>query len=139
MENKTVSIDSIIKQDNKDRKAILKEVEKNLMDHSEKLAEAEKINSDYNLLKIKYDSLKREADSTFGTFNKQIKNLEDKSNNLEKENVVLKKIINDNNLQISGLKTIVELLVNKYGINTIENIKSLSEEKINEYLEDNNI
>ncbi len=139
MENKTVSIDSIIKQDNKDRKAILKEVEKNLMDHSEKLAEAEKINSDYNLLKIKYDSLKREADSTFGTFNKQIKNLEDKSNNLEKENVVLKKIINDNNLQISGLKTIVELLVNKYGINTIENITCLSEEKINEYLEDNNI
>ena len=54
--------------------------------------------------------------------------------NLQVENRLLKKVVINDKRKISGLKSIVELVVNDYGIQNIELVTGLSSDKIKEYL-----
>ena len=56
--------------------------------------------------------------------------------NAEHENKMLKKIVMNQKRKISGLQSIVELVVNDYGIQNIKLVTGLSIDKIKEYFQD---
>lgn len=129
-------IESIMEQESQNRNMIFKDVEKNLAAHNQKLIEYDRISRAYDLLKIKYKSLKKESKENEELRNKQVSSLKSNLENLDNENKMLKKIIMNQKRKISGLQSIVELVVNDYGIQNIQLVTGLSIDKIKEYFQD---
>lgn len=130
------NIEASIKKDMKDRNQILKDMEQSLANHSKRLVEYDQIEKSYKLLEVKYRNLLKEHDDFQKDSTEQIAKLEHCVDNLELENKLLKKIVTENKRKISGLQSIVELMVNDYGISNIEVVTGLSSEKIKEYFQD---
>ena len=129
------SIESSMKKDMQDRKKILKDMEKSLVSHSEKLVKYTETEKAYKLLEVKYANLLNEYMDFEKNKNLQVSKLENNINNLELENKLLKKLITENKKKISGLQSIVELMVNDYGISNIEVVTGLPIDKIKEYFQ----
>ncbi len=130
------SIESSMKKDMQDRKKILKDMEKSLVSHSEKLVKYTETEKAYKLLEVKYANLLNEYMDFEKNKNLQVSKLENNINNLELENKLLKKLITENKKKISGLQSIVELMVNDYGISNIEVVTGLPIDKIKEYFQE---
>ena len=130
------SIESSMKKDMQDRKKILKDMEKSLVSHSEKLVKYTETEKSYKLLEVKYANLLNEYMDFEKNKNLQVSKLENNINNLELENKLLKKLITENKKKISGLQSIVELMVNDYGISNIEVVTGLPIDKIKEYFQE---
>ena len=130
------SIESSMKKDMQDRKKILKDMEKSLVSHSEKLVKYNESEKAYKLLEVKYANLLNEYMDFEKNKNLQVSKLENNINNLELENKLLKKLITENKKKISGLQSIVELMVNDYGISNIEVVTGLPIDKIKEYFQE---
>ena len=130
------SIESSMKKDMQDRKKILKDMEKSLVSHSEKLVKYNETEKAYKLLEVKYANLLNEYMDFEKNKNLQVSKLENNINNLELENKLLKKLITENKKKISGLQSIVELMVNDYGISNIEVVTGLPIDKIKEYFQE---
>ena len=130
------SIESSMKKDMQDRKKILKDMEKSLVSHSEKLVKYNETEKAYKLLEVKYANLLNEYMDFEKNKNLQVSKLENNINNLGLENKLLKKLITENKKKISGLQSIVELMVNDYGISNIEVVTGLPIDKIKEYFQE---
>lgn len=128
-------VDSVMKKDARNRKKLLRDVEKDLASHSQKLVAYDRVAKDHKLLQVKYDSIKKE----FSEFEKQkleiISQLQEGVNSLQQENQLLKRVMVKQKKKLLGLQSIVELIVNDYGLNNIEIVTGLSADKIKEYLE----
>ena len=129
-------MESIMKKDSKDRKKILSDVEKDLESHSKKMVEYDRTAKAYKLLEIKYNTLEKESKEQEKLVSNKIENLKETIDNLESENKILKKMIMTQKRKLSGLQSIVELVVNDYGIQNIELVTGLSSDKIKEYFQD---
>lgn len=129
-------MESIMKRDSKDRKKILKDVEKDLDSHSKKMMEYDRIAKAYKLLEVKYNTLEKETQQNETMVNNKIQTLKEAIDNLDSENKMLKKMIMNQKRKLSGLQSIVELVVNDYGIQNIELVTGLSSDKIKEYFQD---
>ena len=129
-------MESIMKKDSKDRKKILRDVEKDLDSHSKKMIEYDRIAKAYKLLEVKYNTLEKETKQNETISNNKIQNLKATVDDLESENKMLKKMIMNQKRKLSGLQSIVELVVNDYGIQNIELVTGLSSDKIKEYFQD---
>lgn len=129
-------IESIMKQESENRDKIFKDVERNLQAHGQKLVEYDRISRAYELLEVKYHTLRKEIEQTEETKNKRIESLKSNMNELDHENKILKKMVMSQKRKISGLQSIVELVVNDYGIHNIELVTGLSSDKIKEYFRD---
>lgn len=129
-------MESTMKQDSKNRKKILKSVEKELDAHSKKLIEYDQIEKAYKLLEVKYNVLKKEFDDNINNSSNTIDKLKTTVESLDSENKILKKMIMNQKRKVSGLQSIVELMVKDYGISNIEVVTGLSAEKIKEYFQD---
>ena len=88
------------------------------------------------MLEVKYANLLNEYMDFEKNKNLQVSKLENNINNLELENKLLKKLITENKKKISGLQSIVELMVNDYGISNIEVVTGLPIDKIKEYFQE---
>ena len=126
----------IMKKDSKDRKRILNDVAKDLDSHSKKIVEYDRTAKAYRLLELKYASLEKEMRESEQMNAEKVNNLTTKVNNLENENKLLKRIAMNQKRKISGLQSIVELVVNDYGIQNIEIVTGLSSDKIREYFQE---
>lgn len=133
---KLTDIESIMEQESQNRNMIFKDVEKNLFAHNQKLIEYDRIARAYDLLEVKYKSLKKEYKENEELRNKQVLSLKSNLENLDHENKMLKKIVINQKRKISGLQSIVELVVNDYGIQNIQLVTGLSIDKIKEYFQD---
>ena len=111
-------------------------MEKSLVSHSEKLVKYTETEKAYKLLEVKYANLLNEYMDFEKNKNLQVSKLENNINNLELENKLLKKLITENKKKISGLQSIVELMVNDYGISNIEVVTGLPIDKIKEYFQE---
>ena len=129
-------MESIMKKDSKDRKKILKDVEKDLDSHSKKMIEYDRTAKAYKLLEVKYNTLEKETKQNETIANNKIQTLKETVDNLESENKILKKMIMNQKRKLSGLQSIVELVVNDYGIQNIKLVTGLSSDKIKEYFQD---
>ena len=129
-------MESIMKKDSKDRKKILSDVEKDLESHSKKMVEYDRTAKAYKLLEIKYNTLEKESKEQEKLVSNKIETLKETIDNLESENKILKKMIMTQKRKLSGLQSIVELVVNDYGIQNIELVTGLSSDKIKEYFQD---
>jgi len=129
-------IESTIKKDAKDRKKILKDVENDLESHSKKMVEYDRTAKAYKLLEVKYNALKNESTEAEKIATDRITKLKEENDNLENENKILKRVVMNQKRKISGLQSIVELVVNDYGIQNIELVTGLSSDKIKEYFQD---
>lgn len=129
-------IDAMMRQDSKDRKQILKSVEKDLAEHSKKLVEYDQTAKAYKLLEVKYNILKKEHDENVKFSSERIETLKTINDEISEENKILKKVVMNQKRKISGLQSIVELMVKDYGIANIEVVTGLSSEKIKEYFQD---
>ena len=135
--NKFLSnVESAMKKDSKNRNKMLKDVEKDLEIHSKKMVEYDRTAKAYKLLEVKYESLKKETCENEKTSRDKIIALKQITENLESENKLLKKVIMNQKRKISGLQSIVELVVNDYGIKNIELVTGLSSDKIKEYFQE---
>lgn len=130
------NIEASMKRDMKDRNQILKDMEQSLLNHSKRLVEYDQIEKAYKLLEVKYNSLLKEHTEMENQATIQMETLTHNVQNLELENKLLKKLITENKRRISGLQSIVELMVNDYGMSNIEVVTGLSGEKIKEYFQD---
>lgn len=129
-------IESTIKRDAKDRKQILRDVENDLESHSKKMVEYDRTAKAYKLLEVKYNALEKEFTDSSKIANDRITKLKEENDNLENENKILKRVVMNQKRKISGLQSIVELVVNDYGIQNIELVTGLSSDKIKEYFQD---
>ncbi len=129
-------IEDIMKQESLNRYNIFKDVEKNLQEHSQKLVEYDRAKRAYELLEVKYGALKKEYAQSEEMKNKRIESLKSTLENVDHENKILKKMVMAQKRKISGLQSIVELVVNDYGIQNIELVTGLSSDKIKEYFQD---
>jgi len=129
-------IESSIKKDAKDRKQILRDVENDLESHSKKIVEYDRTAKAYKLLEVKYSTLEKEASELKKITSERIDILKEQVNNLDSENKILKRVVMNQKRKISGLQSIVELVVNDYGIQNIELVTGLSSDKIKEYFQD---
>lgn len=129
-------IETIMEQESQNRNKIFKDVETKLAAHSQKLVEYDRVAKEHDLLKIKYKSLKKEYKENEELRNKQVSSLKENLENVEHENKMLKKIVMNQKRKISGLQSIVELVVNDYGIQNIQLVTGLSIDKIKEYFQD---
>lgn len=129
-------MESAMKKDSKDRKKILRDVEKDLASHSQKMVEYDRTAKAYKLLEVKYNNLARESQEKEQAASDKIEVLKQNVDNLANENKILKKMVMNQKRKISGLQSIVELVVNDYGIQNIELVTGLSSDKIKEYFQD---
>lgn len=137
IDNKILNdIEMIMEKESQNRNKIFKDVERNLAEHSQKLVEYDRVAKEHELLKIKYKSLKKEYKENEELRNKQVSSLKENLENAEHENKMLKKIVMNQKRKISGLQSIVELVVNDYGIQNIQLVTGLSIDKIKEYFQD---
>jgi len=129
-------IENVMKQESLNRNKIFEDVEKNLQAHSQKLVEYDRAKRAYELLEVKYSALKKEYTQSEEMKNKRIESLKSTLENVDHENKILKKMVMAQKRKISGLQSIVELVVNDYGIQNIELVTGLSSDKIKEYFQD---
>lgn len=130
------NVESSMKKDSKNRKKILRDVEKDLEIHTKKMVEYDRIVKAYKLLEVKYESLKKETSENEKITNERITTLKQALENLENENKLLKKVVMNQKRKVSGLQSIVELVVKDYGIKNIELVTGLSSDKIKEYFQE---
>lgn len=129
-------IEDVMKKDSKDRKKILKDVEKDMESHSKRMVEYDRTAKAYKLLEVKYNTLASEVEQIKKSADNTIEALKANLENSENENKLLKKMIMSQKRKISGLQSIVELIVNDYGIQNVELVTGLSSDKIKEYFQE---
>lgn len=124
----------VLKNEEKDRKKMMEEATNSLENYSYRIIELENKIKEYELQEIKYKNTERENKELNKIY--EIK-LEEKNNILEtkeKENIELKKENTENTTIINNLKSLLEVIINHYGIEEIANITGLEINKIKEYL-----
>ena len=93
-----------------------------------------KINNELNLLKIKYESLNTEYNSLVKKYDKEV--IKNENNNKEIKSI--RRNLMESNKSVLMLKTLLELIINKYGMDNVCKITKLNEEQINKYLNKKN-
>lgn len=135
-DKKYESFSDSIKEDEKVREDLLRETEKRLTEHNEKLLEFEHKAKNLELLEIKYNSLEKEVNNTLKNNDFLIKEQKEQIANLESELSILRRTILNYKNQVTNLKSIIELTVKDFGLSQISLATGISEEKIKEYLQD---
>lgn len=86
--------------------------------------------NELNLLKIKYETLQTEYNSIVKKYQKEIDN--NKANN--KEIKMVRQDLIESNKNLLMLKTLLDMIIQKYGIRSVCRTTKLTEEQINKYL-----
>lgn len=133
---KLTEIEKSLKEESSDRKKILKEVNNNIDSYSFKIIEYENRIKNYELMEIKYNNLERELEEKTKMYENIIDDLKNQNESNDQESLKVKKESIEFKSKITALKSIVELVINDYGIETISQISGISQDKIKEYLQD---
>lgn len=127
-------ISKSLRNEAKDRKKMMEEVTNNLDSYSFRILELENKIKEYELEEIKYKNIERESKELTKIYESK---LEEKDKLLiEKgdENKKIKKELMNEQTIHNNLKSMLEVIVNRYTIEEISEISGLSVNKIKEYL-----
>ena len=127
-------ISKALKEESKDRKKMMEEVTSSLESYSYRIIELENKIKEYELEEIKYKSLQRENKELTKIYDLKIEDLNKKINELDKENKDIKKDLINEQSTSNNLKSLLQVLVNHYGVEELEQLSGISVDKIKEYL-----
>lgn len=131
----TTALEQSLKDESSDRKKILKEVNNNLDSYSFKIIEYENRIRKYELMEIKYNNLEREIEEKTKMYENIIDDLKQQNQHKESEIFEVKKETINSESKITALKSIVELVINDYGIDYVSKVSGLSIDTIKKYLQ----
>ena len=128
-------ISKSLKDESKDRKKMMEEVTSNLDTYSYRVIELENKIKEYELEEIKYRSLQRENKEVTKIYELKLEDLNNKIVELEKENKETKKELINERTASNNLKSILQVIIKKYGTEELEQLSGISIDKIKEYLD----
>ena len=128
-------ISKSLKDESKDRKKMMEEVTSNLDTYSYRVIELENKIKEYELEEIKYRSLQRENKEVTKIYELKLEDLNNKIVELEKENKEIKKELINERTASNNLKSILQVIIKKYGTEELEQLSGISIDKIKEYLD----
>lgn len=128
-------ISKSLKDESKDRKKMMEEVTSNLDTYSYRVIELENKIKEYELEEIKYRSLQRENKEVTKIYELKLEDLNNKIVELEKENKETKKELINEKTASNNLKSILQVIIKKYGMEEVEQLSGISTDKIKEYLD----
>lgn len=134
MENNRIT--EIIKKESDERNNILEELEKNMFSHNKKIKEFENKAKTLDILRMKYDNLERESKEAIEKCKKRMADDSEQIENLQTEVQVLRKTILSYKNKVNSLQSIIALMVNDFGIDQVALASGISNDKIQEYLDD---
>lgn len=125
-----------MKQDSEDRSKILEEVARNMDVHSKKMVEYDQKAKALQLLQVKYQNLRRESEQALTKYQEQIMQLKESNASLENEVMVLKRSIINFKTKLNSLQSVVELMLNDFGIDQVSLATGLEKEKLKDLLQE---
>lgn len=131
---KEVKVTDKLKDEYKSRKKVLEQVNSNISSYSSKIKEYESRIKQYEIMEIKYKTLEKEHDDSVKIFDNRVETLEQDKKDLENELFNLKKKDLTNDKNTTALKTIVQLLIKKYGLKEIIDLTDFTPEQIEKYM-----
>lgn len=123
-----------LKSDSKNRKKMMEEVTSSMDSYAYRIIDLENKIKEYELEEIKYKNLERENKELVKIYNLKLQELEEKTNILENENTEIKKELINEQATGSKLKSFLQVVVNHYGLEELEQLSGISIDKIKEYL-----
>ena len=123
-----------LKSDSKNRKKMMEEVTSSMDSYAYRIIDLENKIKEYELEEIKYKNLERENNELVKIYNLKLQELEEKTNILENENTEIKKELINEQATGSKLKSFLQVVVNHYGLEELEQLSGISIDKIKEYL-----
>lgn len=123
-------IESVMKKEAKNRKNMIREATNNLDKHSKKLVEYNQKLKEYEMLCVEYKKLYKKNKTVESEFKKYI----DSRKEVDEEILRIKKQIIQMSKDNTALKSILQILVDKVGIDIIAASTKISVEKLKEYL-----
>lgn len=130
----TIDIDNSKVESNNSDEDIFKETY-NIIDRYNNMKNQLKTNNnELNLLQIKYENLQTKYNSLEKKYNKNVNLNENNSNEIK----TIRKNLIESNKNVLMLRTLLELIINKYGMDNVCEITKLNEEQINRYLNKKN-
>lgn len=127
-------ISKSLKNEEKDRKKMMEEVTSSIDSYTFRILELENKIKDYELEEIKYKNLERESKELTKIYELKLEETDKKLLKKEEENKSLKKELMNEQTIHNNLKSMLEVIVNRYTIEEISEISGLSINKIKEYL-----
>ena len=125
-----------LKSDADARKTILKEANERMDNYSNKLIDYQKEIEKYKLQEIEYKNQERELNDYIKMYNTKCEEHNEELVKLNNEIVRLRKKILSNDTNLSNLKSMVTVLIKKYGIDEIATITGIDKYNIEKYLQD---
>ncbi len=123
-----------LKNESKDRKKMMEEVTNNLDTYSFRIMELENKIKEYELEEIKYKNLERESKELTKIYELKLEDLNNKTTSLENElKQTRMELVNEKTIS-KNLKSFLEVIVNHYGLDEMEQLSGISIDKIKEYL-----
>lgn len=127
-------ISKSLRNEAKDRKKMMEEVTNNLDSYSFKILELENKIKEYELEEIKYKNIERESKELTKIYESKLEEKDKILIEKEDENKKIKKELMNEQTIHNNLKSMLEVIVNRYTIEEISEISGLSVNKIKEYL-----
>lgn len=122
--------------DSKFREEMLDDAIRSIENISNKKIADENILQQYKIDEIKYKTTINELNEYIEIYKNKLETLEKESSDNEKEVMTLRKKVLKDETDISTLKSILDLFVKEYGIDTIVKITKLDRNKIESYIEE---
>ena len=123
-----------LKNESKGRKKMMEEVTNNLDTYSFRIIELENKIKEYELEEIKYKNLERESKELTKIYELKLEDLNNKTTSLENElKQTRMELVNEKTIS-KNLKSFLEVIVNYYGLDEMEQLSGISIDKIKEYL-----
>lgn len=123
-----------LKNESKDRKKMMEEVTNNLDTYFFRIIELENKIKEYELEEIKYKNLERESKELTKIYELKLEDLNNKTTSLENElKQTRMELVNEKTIS-KNLKSFLEVIVNHYGLDEMEQLSGISIDKIKEYL-----
>lgn len=130
------NMEQIMKQDSLDRDKIMEEVVRNLDAHSKKIVEYDQKAKTLDILEVKYNNLERESKEAITTLQNKLEELSEANKNLENEVMILRRTVVNYKSKTTGLRSVVELMINDFGIDQVVLATGIEKDKLKEYLRD---
>lgn len=127
-------ISKSLRNEAKDRKKMMEEVTNNLDSYSFRILELENKIKEYELEEIKYKNIERESKELTKIYESKLEEKDKLLIEKEDENKKIKKELMNERTIHNNLKSMLEVIVNRYTIEEISEISGLSVNKIKEYL-----
>ncbi len=128
------NIEEKMRQDSLDRDRIMEEVNRNLDSHSRRIVEYDQKAKTLDILEVKYNSLERESKETITTMQKKIEILTEENANLENEVMILRRTVLNYKSKTTGLQSVVELMINDFGIDQVVLATGIDKDKLKDFL-----